>query len=428
MKWMPWFVLLVLFGLMKGFGALGLDAASNAGHHAAIAFGFLILLGSLSGEAAKRVGLPAITGYMLAGLACGPDLLGVLDAQVIEMLQSIDELALFFIAMTAGAELHWDDLRSRLRLLLGLAFAQLLIGLLLVTASVLLLSPWIPFLSELPLQGRAAAAVVLAMISVATSPATVVAVIVETRARGSFRDIILGTTVVMDVLVLVAFALVLSLVGPHLGSQVQSGPLSELLHIFLGMSVGAFVGFLFILYQRRVGRGLHLVILASSLFLVRVSHDLHLDALMLALVVGFVISNRSNQGRAFLEHLESAAQPIFLVFFGLAGAALKLSVLLQVWPLALLFVLMRFVSKALAVSGVSHLLGGGENLSRYGAFGFIGQAGVSLGFAAIVAERFPEVGGALREVVLAAVVLNQIAGPVLFKYALMKAGALTDKT
>jgi Kef-type K+ transport system membrane component KefB len=415
--------LIILLLLTKGLNSLGISETQSLGHHAAIAFGFLILFGSLAGEYARRINLPSITGYMIAGLICGPDLLAVLDKSVISHLQNIDQLALFFIALTAGAELKWKQISHRLGQISLIAFGQLFLGGGLVLIAYYLLSPLLPFLAPLQPQQVIAAASILALISVATSPATVVAVIVETDSRGPMRDAVLGTTVFMDVLILIAFSLILGFVVPIFSAETSTHSLlNEIWLLFLSVSIGAFVGGLFIIYLRYVGKLLHLVIIAAGLFLVSISADFHLEPLMMAVATGFVIANFSDRGFNFLHHLEEAAQPIFLVFFGLAGAALDLKVLALVWPAALLFVVLRLGGKWLGTTASAKLARADGVVQKYGWMGFIGQAGVSLGFASIVASEIPIVGPPIREIIIAAVVLNQMIGPILFKLGLEKAG------
>jgi hypothetical protein len=53
---------------------------------------------------------------------------------------------------------------------------------------------------------------------------------------------------------------------------------------------------------------------------------------------------------------------------------------------------------------------------------FVTQAGVSLGLAGIVVHRFPDWGAALATTIVAVIALNQIVGPIAFKYALEAVG------
>jgi uncharacterized membrane protein len=64
----------------------------------------------------------------------------------------------------------------------------------------------------------------------------------------------------------------------------------------------------------------------------------------------------------------------------------------------------------------------GDNIKKYSFLGFIGQAGVSIGFAKIIGANFGDWGIQLQTLILAIVAINQIIGPIGFKWALKKAG------
>lgn len=65
----------------------------------------------VAGRAAQRLRLPLITGMMLAGAATGPEALGLLSAQALEALTTVDHVCLSLIALAAGAELQLGELR-----------------------------------------------------------------------------------------------------------------------------------------------------------------------------------------------------------------------------------------------------------------------------------------------------------------------------
>jgi hypothetical protein len=59
--------------------------------------------------------------------------------------------------------------------------------------------------------------------------------------------------------------------------------------------------------------------------------------------------------------------------------------------------------------------------------GFISQAGVALGMAAVIERTFPEWGKEFKALVLAVIAINQIIGPVLLQRLLFKAGEAGKK-
>jgi len=410
-------MLLLLLGLMAYLQHLGLPVADDLHAHSLLAFGFLVLLGNIFGDLSRRVDLPRITGYLLAGIICGGDLLVLLDRNVHRNLDLINEIALTFIAFTAGGELRLETIRERLGTITRLVSWQILWGILGVGGVFFLL--FTVFGAQTPQTGLALA-LLLGTISVAVSPSTTVAVIVETKARGSLKDVVLGTTVLMDVLIILLFTLALSVARPLLSSGGGLHLREVLMEILLSLFLGAGVGLLGILILKLVQRHLALVILGWGLLLVSVARDFHLDSLLAAMVGGFIITNFSTFGKTFLEKVETASLPLFLVFFSLAGAGLDLKVLLGTWTLALWFVLSRLGAKFLS----TRLAGGNleAKIRNFAWMGFLGQAGVSLGFAVIVAQQFPGPGDLLKQIIVAAIIVNQIMGPILLKYAFDRTG------
>ncbi len=417
-------MLIALLGLMKGLGSLGLQGAADAGHHSAMAFGFLILAGYVFGEWTLRMRMPAITGYLLAGLLCGPALLGLLDQQVVEQLKLFDRSALFLIALEAGGELRLESIRKQLWLIASSAVFQVLLGGLLMFTAFWLVRDHIPFLQGLSPLSSAALIALVAMVSVAKSPATSVAVIVETGAKGPMRDYSLGVTIVMDVVVILAFTLTRQLTLPLFHAGGESHLLQEVLLMLASISVGAACGLALILWMKRRQAHLHLVLLGFCLLMVRLSHDLHLESLLVAVGAGFVIANFSDKGQPFIGALEKISLPIYLVFFGITGASLDPAVLARLWPLALFFVAVRMSGKWASNWTASRLCRAEPSIRRQGWKGFLGQAGVSLGFAAIIADNVPQGGDQVQDMIIAAVLVNQLLGPILFKQGLEKAGEI----
>ncbi len=418
-------MLIALLALMKLLGDLGLESTEDTGHHAAMAFGFMILAGTVFADWARHLTLPRITGYLLAGVFCGPGVLGMLDAEVVSHLKIFDRTALFLIAFGAGAELRVDSLKQQWKLIVTSSFFQLTLGWAVAFSAFWLVRPYVPFLEGLGGGATVALLALVAMISVAKSPAETVAVIVETGAKGPMRDYVLGVTILMDVLIILAFTLLRQISLPVLGAgDVESHLLHEIVLMITSIAVGAGSGGLLILWMRHRREHLPLVLLAYCLLMVRLCADFHLESLLVAVGAGFVICNFSDKGEKLLHSLEAVSLPIFLVFFGITGAGLDIEALKKLWLLALFYVVVRMFAKWLSNRTATTLLRAPKAVVTHGWKGFLGQAGVSLGFAAIIAEVVPLQGGMVKEMIIAAVLVNQLVGPVLFKKGLEKAGEI----
>lgn len=415
----------LFFLVMVALGGLHSGIPDDVGARAALVFGFLMLSGFVVGELAAKRQIPRITGYLLAGMACGPSLLALVNWEVIEHLRLVDDLALALIAFTAGAELKTSRLKARARSIASITLVQTTMVFLAVGLILWLLRPLLTFCHGLATAQVVSVVAVLALIATATSPSTAVAVIIEARSKGDITDTVLGTTVLKDIVVLVGFSLVTSMALPHFlepGVVPVSSVSGVFLEVLLSLGMGAVLGVLMILYLRFVGRRRMLFVVACAFLSIHFSHTFHLDHLLVAVAAGFTVSNFSRQGESFLHGLESAAGPIFLIFFCLAGAGLNLSVFLSVWHIALIFIVLRGLFTWLGTAAGSALAKDPPPVRRLAWTGFIGQAGVSLGLATLARKFLGQPGAYIADLVVGAIVINQIFGPIAFRWALLKSG------
>lgn len=412
----------VLAALMAAARFAPLRDLTALGHQATISLGFLLIFGFLVGHFAKQLFLPGITGYILAGILCGPFVGKLLTPSVVSELQLIDDLALALIAFSAGGELKLERIRPRLRSMLSINFAQT--GLIFVgmAGAVVGLSQ----LTSIAHGPVLAVAVVFGLFGVANSPATAVALINECRARGPFTDTVIGVTVLKDVMVLLLITLVLPFVrvlsSPGIGFDV--GFIGDLVVEIGGSILGGLVlGLLVSLYMRGVGAVLPLFIVGTAVLVTQVAHQFNLEPLLLCMVAGFVIENATSMGERFIDAIERSSLPVYVVFFAIGGASLDMNAIKATWFVALILVAVRIGLIAGSTSLAEHASGGGNAMvKKWGWMGFIAQAGVTLGLASIVARKFPEWGPEIKPIALATIALNQLVGPVAFRWALIRTG------
>jgi Kef-type K+ transport system membrane component KefB len=416
---------LVLALLMAAARFLPLEELARLGHQATVSLGFILIFGFLVGHTAKHLGLPGITGYILAGILCGPYFGHLLTAPVVKSLQLVDDLALALIAFTAGGELRLPTLKPRLGSILAINAFQT--GLLFVGIAGLSLI----LFTVAPLGSGAgvstlAVAMVFGLFAVANSPATCVAVIGETKARGPFTDTVLGVTVLKDVVVLVLITLLLPviLVLSRPGTAFEPSFIGDLAWEVLGsLAGGAVLGGLVTLYMKGSGAVLPLFVAGTALLVTQTARQLHLEPLLLCMVAGFVIENWTSLGDRFIAAIERSALPVYVLFFAVGGASLDLGALRTTGTIALALVVARAGLLRLA-TGWGERAGGGSHrhVIRWGWTGFLAQAGVTLGLASIVARKFPDWGPEVKTIALAMIALNQLVGPVAFRWALVRSG------
>ena len=379
----------------------------------AATFGALLLAGLVGGEIVNRVlALPRITGYVLAGIACGPHALGLVEGPLLNEARVFVDLALGLIMFELGARLDFAWLaRNRW---LSLAAVGESLGAFFAIYAALLYAGFAPLLA-----GCAAA------VGTATSPAVVMLVSQELRASGQITERMLLFTAVNCAVAFVALTLLLPLV--HL--EYRTGWAAALLHPFYVLFGAALLGFgacqVMLWLARWVGK--------------REDRQFVLQVGMIVLVVGLARAAEVTVGVALLafgvfarnkDHAHAllplrfgyAGQLLFVVLFVLTGASLDLGWLAQAGLAAGAFIIARFLGKAVAILAFGRLSGlraGGGGLL---ALSLLPMSGLAVVMVWDTAALFPAFGTQLATVVLSAAAILELIGPLATQFALRRAG------
>jgi Kef-type K+ transport system membrane component KefB len=420
-----WFLFLVLTGFSWSARRMGDEAISDPVGSALLTLGILIIGGVLAGELAVRFRAPRITGYLLLGMLAGPHALGLETARDAELLRIFEELALGLIALTAGGEFRLAAVRRRIRPLLAVTAAHTIGILFFVAGTLWVVLRMTPLLGEITPAESVVAVALLGVIAVAVSPSTTIAVIAELRARGEMVETVLSVTIVKDLVILLLF----TLVNTAAMSSLNGGPLQldDLLHVSLevlgSLALGAVLGAVLGLYIAKVGRLIPLTVLALALASAELAHQSWMEHLLVCMAAGFAARNLYPRSAGnFLDALEQSSTPVYVVFFALIGAGLDTGIFASLWLPAMIYVLVRGMGVWLMTGFPASAAGSGRSMVRFGWMGFVAQAGLSLGLAARIQREIPGVGEAVAALVVAAVVVNQLIGPVLWERAILAAG------
>ena len=416
-------ILLLLLGVMQ---LISLVAPLGGAGRSLLVFGFLILAAYSAGELARSVRLPKIIGYMIAGAIFGPHLAAVVRPDEVSVLTPVSDLAIALIAFLAGAELEWSELRKRGVALLKLTGAELAVTFVAISALLLVMREWIPFLAGTNIQALLAFTILFASIAIVHSPAATMALLSETGARGPVAKTTLGIVLLADVVVVVLFSLALALARTLVPSGAAGvGTLgSTMWEVGGAVPVGALIGLGVALYLRISRSELFLLAILGTFFGLEVAKAMHVEPLLTLLVAGFVAQNASlkEAGHAMRDAMERSAAPIFVVFFALAGAKLELEELLRLWPIVLPIVVVRAAGIWSGVRVGQRWAGTPPAEGRLLWMGLVAQAGVAIGLVDVAHAVYPAVGGDMRTILLALIAVDQTIGPILFRRALLKAG------
>ncbi len=158
-----------------------------------------------------------------------------------------------------------------------------------------------------------------------------------------------------------------------------------------------------------------------ALLLGGISELLGFSALLLSMVVGLIIGN-FHQDPAALGALEDVELPIFVVFFALAGASLRLDVLAANWTLVLALIAARLIGKVGGAFLGASISGAEDSVRKYLGFAMFSKAGVTIGLVLLVLAKFPQFGAMILAVELGTVVICETIGPIGTRYALIASG------
>jgi Kef-type K+ transport system membrane component KefB len=422
---MRWFFFLMLAAFSWAARLIGTDGVDDPAGSALLALGCLIVGGVLTGELAVRLRLPKITGYLILGMAAGPHALGLETVRDTELLRLIEELALGLIALTAGGEFRLAVIRRRLRPLLAVTAAHTAGIFLAVGGALWLLLDVVGFLGPVSPAEALAGVALLGVIAVAVSPSTTIAVVTDLAARGELVETVVGVTILKDLVILLLFTIVNALALSWVsGIPVGLGDVTRVSgEILLSLFAGGLLGVVLGLYIAKVDRLVPLTVLLLALASAELGRGSVLEHLLVCMAAGFAARNLFPQAAGrFLDALEKSSTPVYVVFFALVGAGLDLRIFAAVWVPALAYVVVRLVAVWTMTWAPARASGAGHAVTRWGWMGFVAQAGLSLGLAARIQREYADFGSTIATLIVAAVVVNQLVGPVLWERAIRAAG------
>lgn len=381
-----------------------------------LAVGIALVFGMAIGRLAKSVKVPAVAGYVVAGLLLGSSVLNWLNDGILQRLGPISDLALGLIAFGIGGELKLAVLKRLGSTILTTAFFEASVAFALVTGGILLLHQPVYI------------ALLLGAVASATAPAATVMVLNELKASGPLAASLRGIVAIDDAICLMIYAIAAALAKAYISGAELSAlhvvgvPLEE---IGLSLLLGAAIGYILVWIYRRKWLGSEVLplVLAAVFVTDGAAMAWGLSPLLANMAAGCIVVNISSQ-KSFFTSLEGIQEPIFTAFFVLAGARLNISLLPQIGVIGIIYTLLRMAGKFVGAAIGSRLAGAPAVVSKYVGFGLFSQIGVAIGLAITIAREFtdPYIGNLTITILLATTVVTEIVGPVLTKWAVIKAG------
>ncbi len=402
-----------------------------------------LLAGLLMTRLFKRLKLPSVTAYLIAGVLVGPHCLGMLHQDGVgftshegmEGLALISEVALGFIAFSIGNEFRISDLKKTGKQATVIGILQALVATLFVDLALYGMHLLMPEILPLP------TVLILGAIATATAPAATLMVVRQYKATGPLTKLLLPIVALDDAVGLIIFAVSFGIARAMASGNVDliSILVNPIIEIAASLLLGALMGWILTFLEKlfnsntnRLNLTIAFVFLTVSLAMI----DFHIGAvhvqfssLLVCMMLGTVFCNICPLSHDLMERSDKWTSPLFALFFVISGAELDLEILKNgfVVLVGVVYILARSAGKYLGTLGSAKMVRCEPQICKYLGITLLPQAGVALGMCTIAAAT-PELGESgeiIRNITLFAVLIYELVGPVLTRMSLQAAGEIS---
>ncbi|HOJ44908.1 MAG TPA: cation:proton antiporter [Bacilli bacterium] len=414
-------------------------------HFLLLGLAVILFTGLLFGKISKKLNIPNVTGYILGGVLIGPGIIsmifpdfpGIIGYKYVETIKIIADIELAFIAFSIGTEFKLEYFKKLGPAPVVIAFMEAFFAVVFITLGLWAVGFPLYF------------ALAMGAIGGATAPAATILVIRQYRARGPLAQTILSVVAIDDAAGLIFFGIAVSIIRLMTGThEVNIGLALAMPFIEIGASIliGGLLGFINVLLMKWfTGRGNRTSIIVAMLFLmIAVARfftyqlDIGLSSLMMAMAFGAVFTNFSRAVDTVVPLIERVTPPIVIIFFVMSGIDLKIeSLSLMALIVLIVYLITRIAGKIFGTYLGARVSKAPEVVKKYAGFGLLPQGGIALGLSLLMMDILPVAttgpmatynGMMIRAVIIGAVFISEIFGPILLKIVLFKSGeAVKDK-
>lgn len=392
----------------------------------------------------KPLKLPAVTGYLVAGILIGPYCLGLLGIKglgftstaEVSAMSIINDVALGFIAFAIGDEFRLSQLKKTGKQATVIGIFQALVTTALVDA-VLIGLHFILGPEKLPLS----TAIVLGAIASATAPAATLMVVRQYKAKGKLTSLLLPIVALDDAVGLIIFAVSLGVAKTlHNGElSLISVIVDPLVEIFLSLIVGGIIGYVLSFCEKffRSNTKRQALVVTAIFLAVALSKlkynigGVHVgfSPLLVCMMLGTIFCNVCDFSADMMEKTDKWTAPIFILFFVLSGAELEFSVFgdLAIVGIGVIYIISRSIGKYFGARMSAGFVKCEKHIKKYLGITLLPQAGVALGMSITAMAELGAEGTVIRNIVLFGVLIYELFGPMMTKMALMRAGEISPK-
>ena len=391
-----------------------------------ISLGIILILGFLMTRLTKLLKLPNVIAYLLVGILIGPSLINVVPKEFIDRTSFISDVALVFVAFTAGEFFKFGAIKKSLGKAIVITALESI-----VTFGLIFVLCFLVFRLEAPFS------LVLASLASATAPTSTIMTIKQTEAKGRYVTILLEVLANDGVFALILYTISISIfVGVADGSALSFVDIGwPLLKMFICLIIGIAFGFAlkFLISSKRTTGNRLIIVVAVLLLFCGVCSLFSQSPLLGGIAIGTIYTNlcKTKDEEKIFAQVNYFMPPIMLIFFVRGGMSLDFTVFVQSSTLTavpfivivLAFLVVRFIGKYGGTFIGSAVTAQPKETRNYLGFGLIPQASVAIALATMAAVTLQaynhdEYATALLAIILASSIIFELIGPVLAKLGL----------
>ena len=261
-------------------------------------------------------------------------------------------------------------------------------------------------------------------------------VVRQYKAKGKLTDILLPVVALDDAVALMVFAISFGVANALKNGNfdVQSIVVEPALEIVLSLVVGALMGWLltqletlFNSNSNRLSLTIAFVILTVGISMAEFEvGGIHIkfSSLLVCMMLGTVFCNLCTLSEDLMEKSDRWTAPLFALFFVISGAELELSVFadISIVIIGVVYIVFRCIGKYVGAWASSTVSGCEANVRKYLGITLFPQAGVALGMSITAVSQMGAEGAMIRNIVLFSVLIYELLGPSMTRWALTKSG------
>jgi Kef-type K+ transport system membrane component KefB len=404
-----------------------------------ISIGLLLILSFAGGQIANIFGAPRVIGYLVVGILIG----SILPESFYQYIFKIDSelvshMALAIISFSIGGSLELSKIRRLGNQILWITFSQAF-GAFIFSTIILGLFLIIFYCSgdffRCFMQTYFPMALVVGAICAATAPAATLAIVHEYRAKGPFTTILLGVVALDDGLTIFLYAFAVNIAHSFVSNDVVTfykALIFPSLSVIVSLIIGGAVGILTSLIVKYVhSKEILLGVILGSIFLTSgLADTLHGHSLMANMMLGFMIINYVKHHHDIFDVIEGIEEPVFGMFFTLAGTHFDVRIIKSAGIISLVIVLGRFMGKLIGSRFGAKISESPNTVKNYLGFALLPTAGVTIGLV-FDAQNYLSIASFSEMMVtgvLGSVIINEFMTPFFLKASLNKVGETQVKT